>query len=89
MFKTDLKNVVYFLCKEGMTRSTKFRSEAGHPSIKVTSGQQMVILNKNNRILDVFGARTGHLWHKFGYFKHIICENVAKHDIYMEYFIRI
>ena len=44
----------------------------------------MVILNKNNRVPDVFCAHTGHLWHKFGYFKHILCKNVVKDEIYME-----
>ena len=27
--------------------------------------------------------RTLCLWHKFGYFKHIICQNVVKDDIYV------
>ena len=38
----------------------------------------MVILNKNNRVPDIFRVRTGCLWHKFGYFKHILCKNVVK-----------
>ena len=44
----------------------------------------MVILNKNNRVPDVFHACTGRLWHKFGYFKHFLCKNVVKDEIYME-----
>ena len=45
----------------------------------------MVILNENNRVPDILRVRTGRLQHKFGYFKHILCKNVVKDEIYMEF----